>query len=176
MSGGGMKRKSERILRFVELMLPEWNIQPGEFWVKTVEQEEAEIERYARSENSLFLVALKDEKIVGTLTLTGRGVEKNALRQSDKHVVVLGLSVLPEYRGEGIGSFLLQSALTQAHRGGVIKKIKVLSYMTNERARRFFSSHGFKIEGKLQNEIYRDGEYIDVFTMATYLGLPACEH
>jgi RimJ/RimL family protein N-acetyltransferase len=160
---------AELLLDFVNLMSPELNIKPGEFWVKSVDQEREEIAKYHDHDNSFFLTAWRDDELLGTLTLTGRGIAVGAVRAAEHHVAQLGISVHPDHRGENVGSALLETALAKARSEGVVKRVEISSYATNPRARALWLRHGFEIEGCRRRAIKRDGEYIDVYVLALLL-------
>lgn len=160
---------AELLLDFVNLMSPELNIKPGEFWVKSVDQEADELAKYRDADNSFFLTAWRDGELAGTLTLTGRGVAVGAPREAEHHVAQLGVSIHPDHRGEGIGSLLLEAALTKARAEGVVKRIEISSYATNPRARELWMRHGFEIEGCRRRAIKRGDTYIDVYVLALLL-------
>jgi GNAT superfamily N-acetyltransferase len=89
---------------------PESNIplMPGEFQV-TVDEERNLLEKYAAADNSVFLVAEDNGRIVGVLNCNG------GKRQAARHSVVLGMSVAREWRNRGVGGKLLSSAIEWAN-------------------------------------------------------------
>jgi RimJ/RimL family protein N-acetyltransferase len=154
---------AQRLLAHLDVVGPELNLKPGDLAI-TLEQEHNLLRQYQESENSLFLVAEYEEQVVGSLTLYG------GRRWSNAHVGQLGLSVKPAWRGLGLGRALMETAIAWAEQGGIIKRLEILSYETNDRARKLDLSLGFQIEGKKVAAVMRDGDYIDVYQMALLLG------
>jgi RimJ/RimL family protein N-acetyltransferase len=159
---------AQRLLTHLDVIGPELNLKPGDLTI-TLEQEKRLLRQYEESENSLFLIAEHQGQIVGSLTLYG------GRRWSNAHVGQLGVSVRPELRSSGIGSLLLETAIAWSKEGGVVKRLEILSYETNERARQLYLKLGFEIEGLKRAAVMREGDYIDVYQMAMLLG-DAKEH
>jgi RimJ/RimL family protein N-acetyltransferase len=134
-------------------------LEPGEFGV-TPEQEREFIERSRESDNALFLVAEAGGRIVGVLTCEG------GRRRANRHVTKLGVTVDGDFRGEGIGTALLQRALDWARSGGVVRRIELGVFAENERAIRLYRRLGFEVEGRRRDAIYRGGCYHDDLDMA----------
>lgn len=154
---------AQRLLTHLDVIGPELNLKPGDLTI-TLEQERRLLRQYEESENSLFLIAEHEGLIAGSLTLYG------GRRWSNAHVGQLGVSVRPDLRGSGIGSLLLETAIAWAREGGVVKRLEILSYETNERARSLYLRLGFEIEGLKRAAVMREGEYIDVYQMALLIG------
>lgn len=132
---------------------------PGEFEM-TVEQEVGFIEEAAASENSLFLVAEADGKLVGSLVSTG------GKRQGNRHVTTLGVSVAAGHRGQGIGTARLKSAVEWARANPVVRRVELHVFARNAAARRLYERIGFEVEGRRRRAAFRDGEYLDDYVMA----------
>jgi RimJ/RimL family protein N-acetyltransferase len=137
-------------------------ISPGEFTL-TIAEEERRISEFAVSDNSLFLIAEVDGEIVGSLNC--RGSHRKAIR----HVVTLGMSVDQDWRGQGIGTLLMSSAIQWAKETGFIKRIELMVFERNEVAIHLYRKFGFEVEGKHPRAIFRDGVYLDNLTMALLL-------
>lgn len=67
----------------------------------SLEAEEAWIESYRNSENSLLIVTTIDDEIVSISSISSNKKERT------RHNGVLGISILKKYWGEGLGSELL---------------------------------------------------------------------
>lgn len=133
----------------------------GEFSF-TVEQEIEWIERFAQSENSVFLIAEVDGQVVGTCGCHGGS------RKVDRHVARLGIAVHRDYRGQGIGSQLMQAALDWAQ-STFMRRVELSVLARNQGAIRLYERFGFAVEGQHKNSICKRGEYIDTLTMARVL-------
>jgi RimJ/RimL family protein N-acetyltransferase len=81
------------------------------------------------------------------------------------HVGVLGMGLLPDFRGRGIGHRLITAALQHA-RKRCLERVELGVFAHNERARRLYESVGFVVEGKRCKRAKIDGQYWDEFMMA----------
>ena len=50
-----------------------------------------------------------------------------------------------------------------------INKIKLNVFSFNERAKKCYERCGFKVEGVLKQELFRNGKYYDEYVMAMFL-------
>jgi len=128
----------------------------------SVEQEKAIIRAHLEKENSIFLVAVLNERIVGSLNFIGGG------RKRTKHKGELGMSVLKDFWGLGIGSALLQSLLDWAKNSG-IKKIQLEVMVDNEQAIGLYKKFRFKIEGKKEKAVFKNSNYVDLLIMGRWV-------
>lgn len=80
----------------------------------------------------------------------------------------LGMGLLPEYRGQGLGSKLLGSVLDHAKNFG-LEKVELHVYTSNQTAIALYKKFGFEIEGLIKKYRILDGEYFDALTMAKFL-------
>jgi ribosomal protein S18 acetylase RimI-like enzyme len=107
------------------------------------------------------LVAIDGDEVLGSLILAPwLGL------QSTRHVLeIRGLAVDPARQGEGIGTRLLDAAVTRAREEGRRRLLlRVLS--TNSPARRLYERHGFEVEGTYRESFLIDGAYVDDLVMA----------
>ena len=111
---------------------------------------------------ALWLVAEVDERPVGGATFLRGAWTKNA------HTADLGVSLLPEFRGLGIGEDLMREGVEWARRVGV-RKLKLGVFASNERAVRLYRKLGFAEEGRLRGEVVLDGRPDDELLMALWL-------
>lgn len=137
-------------------------VEAGEF-NHTVESEAAILADFAASENSVFLVAESDGKIVGLLNCRG------GIRRSIRHAAILGISVDRDWRGQGVGGQLMARVIEWARSTGIIKRIELAVFERNQVAVQLYQKFGFEIEGKRRKAIFRDGEYLDGLMMALLL-------
>lgn len=110
-----------------------------------------------------LLVATIEDKVVGALLL-----KKKEFDSAGKHLVVKynHFAVLPEYKGQGIGTYLIRIAdqkIKDLIKKGKIKTAKIeVSVSENEKeALDFYKSHDFIIEGELKSH-YRLNELVYV--------------
>lgn len=90
--------------------------------------------------------------------------EKELLR----HIGVLGMGVLPGYRGQGLGKRLLTATLDKSRAIG-LDKVELEVYADNIPAQKLYLSMGFLPEGTRVNAIKLDGKYIDLIRMGMML-------
>ena len=84
-------------------------------------------------------------------------------------VVALGMGLLPEARGRGGGSALLEAALEHALATGV-HRIELEVFPENGRAIGLYVKHGFVVEGlKREHWLRKDGSRRDSLIMARIL-------
>lgn len=86
----------------------------------------------------IVLVVRDDEKILGMINLLF--TESTAL--GSKVAILEDMVVLPMYRGEGIGSQLIDYAISEAKKEGC-KRITLLNDIENTKAQSFYQKKGF---------------------------------
>jgi ribosomal protein S18 acetylase RimI-like enzyme len=105
-----------------------------------------------------FYVALNDDQVAGWCDIS------SVFGGSRKHVGVLGLALLPEYRHQGLGAKLLDAAIQHAWKIG-LTRVTLTVRVDNLNALRLYERFGFVQEGLLRNESLVDGQYFDVVSM-----------
>ncbi len=113
-------------------------------------------------EKNLFAVALIEGKIVGGLVLTPLFSPKS------NHVRNLGMWVLLDHRGAGVGKSLISFAKEWA-KGVGVKRIMLEVYATNLAAINLYLRAGFTFEGCFKGNALINGEYVDELSMAMEL-------
>lgn len=92
-------------------------------------------------------------------------VEKRIQFPEMAHVGVLGIAILKNSRGAGLGTALMESLLQLAKQIGL--KVVILDmFATNTMARRLYEKVGFVEVGKIPKAIHRDENYIDLIRFA----------
>lgn len=86
-----------------------------------------------------------------------------------QHCGTLGMGVLPEYRGKGLGRSLLETALADARLSGFLR-VALHVRASNAPAIALYQSCGFRTEGVLVNDVQVDGCFDDTLSMAILLG------
>ena len=109
----------------------------------------------------LPLAAELNGAVVGTAGLHPVGP---ALRR--RHVLMLGISVLPEAQGKGVGTALMAALCNYADRWAGALRLELTVYCDNAAAIHLYRKFGFEVEGTLRGYALRDGQYADVYAMA----------
>ena len=105
-------------------------------------------------------VVLSDSKVVGWCD-----VMRNTKRLVYSHCGTLGIGLLPEFRGQGIGRPLMQTTIDAAWQCG-ITRIELTVREQNANAIALYKSLGFAIEGLHRKAVRIDGQYQNVYAMA----------
>lgn len=135
--------------------------EPGEGFL-TPEDFEKMIYENSISDNSLFLVAEVGEKLIGLALCKGNTLSRF------KHNASLGIGVLKEYWGNGIGNILLENILSWADTT-ILEKISLVAVETNTKAIQLYKKHGFIEEGLLiRDRIHKDGNYYNTVIMGRF--------
>ncbi len=114
------------------------------------------------SKNGPVFYALNQEQVVGWCDIFPQENPRLSHRGS------LGMGILPEFRGKGIGSELLSRVLDQAKKFG-LEKVELNVYTTNTSAVALYKKFGFQQEGLIQRYRKLDGRYYDCFVMGKFL-------
>lgn len=109
----------------------------------------------------LLLVAEMNGKVVGGSGLHPAGT---ALRR--RHVMMLGISVVPEAQRQGVGTALMQAMCDYADRWMGVLRLELTVYVDNAAAIALYRRFGFEMEGRHRGYAMRDGGYVDAFAMA----------
>jgi RimJ/RimL family protein N-acetyltransferase len=105
-------------------------------------------------------VALEDGEVIGWCDVLP--VDLRPLRA---HTSMLGIGVLAQWRGRGVGSALLRETLKGARDFG-FTRVELRYRAGNPRAGRLYERFGFVREGVQRNAVRLDGTYEDVICMA----------
>ena len=142
--------------------------EPGDWLLATEETREiADERRYLkavrRHPDAAVLVATDAEHVVGRLSLARDPHPASA------HVADLGLMVAASHRRQGVGRSLLEAAVAWARRAAV-QKLELHVFPWNEPAIRLYEKFGFEREGTHRRYAFRDGGYVDAYSMARLKG------
>ncbi len=86
-------------------------------------------------------------------------INRTVLREDVKHRGLLGIAILKEYRGRGIGTMLVTSCIKKAK--GKFEIIMLSAFENNRPAMRLYEKCGFKEYGVGKKFIKRNEHYID---------------
>ena len=137
--------------------------QADEFNV-AIEQEESMIARFLGHPAKLLIVPIVDGKIVGMMDFNCGGRRRNS------HTGELGMSLLPEFRGQGIGTMMLEALSKWASTHPTIEKICLHVHRRNEAAVNLYKKAGFIVEGTdIKGVKLDDGTYDDALFMTRFV-------
>lgn len=111
----------------------------------------------------LLAVAEVEGKIVGVCDVHLGSNPKN------RHVGELGMSVVKECRGLGIGTAMMMYMINWAKTRG-LEKLYLGVFSTNERAINLYKKFNFRVEGKRKKQYKVEGNYVDEIIMAKFIG------
>lgn len=151
------------MLQYVKTLFEEPDLSvtfsPGEFNMSLAE-EETFIESLRR-ENSLLLLAVCGDEVIGSAAFEGGKVART------RHAGELGISVARHWRGVGVGTALLKRLLDWAKENPQVERVGLEVFATNPRAKQLYHRFGFKEEGRRLGAIRMSGRLVD----STIMGL-----
>jgi RimJ/RimL family protein N-acetyltransferase len=106
-----------------------------------------------------ILAVTTDDDVVGWCDIN------RSDRAGWQHSGVLGMGLLPEYRGQGLGRQLAERAISDARAKG-IERIELEVFASNANAIRLYEQLGFAHEGIKRKARKLDGAYDDLVLMA----------
>lgn len=115
-------------------------------------------------QNSLFIVGVINDKIIGYLTFT------TMQRGKLMHRGDMGISVLRDYWELGVGSGLIDYLMKWAADGGQVGKIELQVRVDNLRALELYKKWGFEIEGRISRGMKINSLYYDIYYMGKCIG------
>ena len=108
-----------------------------------------------------MLVAEVDGDVVGNAGLHSMG--RSARR---RHVGYIGMAVRDDWQGKGVGTALMAAIVDLADNWLGYRRLELTVYTDNGAAVALYRKFGFELEGTLRDYSYRNGEYVDAYTMA----------
>lgn len=134
----------------------------------TIEDEEAFIGSRLYSEDSIFISAFEGERVVANCHISSMG-GKIRLR----HRCSLGIAILKDYWGCGLGSILMERLVAFAENMSY-EQIELEVIAGNERAIGLYKKFGFTEYGRRPRDLkYKDDTYADSVLMVKHLCFPA---
>ena len=155
-----IKKLSEsRWKDFKDLRLESLKTEPAAFGSSYEEEIRLSKKEWKRRiNNSLF--AFLNEKPIGMIVY----IFNNKIKTN--HIAnIFGVYVKKEYRGRGIGKKLIESAISQIKKNKNIIKINLTVNPKQKSAVKLYEKYGFKIVGKMKNDLYVDGKFNDELIM-----------
>lgn len=123
-----------------------------------------EIEYLKESSNNLLLIASIDKKIIGVLSVKASEQTRIA------HIGEVGICILKEYWGMGLGTMMLEELLVWAKENEVLFRLELDVQVQNERAIHLYQKMGFQIEATMKRGARTEnGKFLDVYKMSLLL-------
>lgn len=107
----------------------------------------------------LVAVIDSEQKIAGFVNL-------RTFSDRRAHVGSIGILVHDDYQNQGIGSQLMVAIIDLAENWLNLKRLELIVNTDNSSAIHLYEKFGFEKEGTLKKDAFRDGTYIDAYTMA----------
>ena len=149
-------KRLHELSRNVELVLfgdSVWNPVPLASWEK-------EYDKHLEDQDKSDFVIEADGKVIGEIDL-----HKWKNRRAGS--VELGIGIYdPEYVGKGYGRDAINLLLDWSFRIQNYRRVFLHTSATNERAIRAYRACGFVEEGRLREDDYVDGRYVDTLVMS----------
>jgi putative acetyltransferase len=114
-----------------------------------------------RSEGTYDLVACVDGEVVGDLSLWTFPTHWRR-----RHVGQIGMAVRDDWQNKGVGTALMEAALDLADNWLNLTRIELNVYTDNAPGIALYEKFGFEIEGTHRRFAFRNGEYVDAYSMA----------
>ena len=111
------------------------------------------------------LVACVEGEVVGSI-----GLETSPTRLRMRHVGSIGMAVRDDWQGKGVGTALMGAALDLADNWLDLERIELRVYVDNAAGIALYENFGFEIEGTHRRLAFRNGEYVDAYSMGRLKG------
>jgi len=115
----------------------------------------------ASGEEKYMLVACIESEIVamGGLDLFPKSPRR-------RHAGHIGLAVHDKWQSKGVGSALMRALIDVADNWLDLSRLELSVFTDNEPAPKLYKKLGFVVEGTHKKFAFRDGKYVDAYTMA----------
>lgn len=128
----------------------------------TIDQQRQLLEEYQKAPRSILLVAEVDDQLVGIANVSA--LDQN--RQS--HVAEVGVALVQEYWGYGVGSILVEETIRFARHSSIeVLTLEVVAQ--NQRAIGLYEKFGFELTGRHSKRLKVEYAYYDTHTMELIL-------
>lgn len=155
------KSDAEQLIKTVKHYVKESTFIPmleSEFTL-TIEQEEAWIQSFIDFENSLLLLAIHNNQIIGNIDVTG------SRRKIMQHTAVIGMGMLPQWQNCGLGTALMSLVINWAKANSLLEILWLQVYTANNLGLNLYKKVGFKEVGIISGFFKQDNTYYDNLTM-----------
>jgi putative acetyltransferase len=114
----------------------------------------------------LILVAERPDEHGDLQVVANAGLHPAGPSLRRRHAMSLGIAVLPEAQGQGVGLALVRALCDWADRWGQVLRIELTVFEDNQRAQALYQRCGFRREGLHIGHALRDGDYVNTVSMA----------
>jgi len=119
-------------------------------------------ERLSEPPEGLYsLVACVEGEVVGEISL-----HTSPTRWRMRHAGSIGMAVRDDWQGKGVGTALMEAALELADNWLNLTRIELSVYVDNAAGIALYEKFGFEVEGTHRRFAFRNGEYVDAYSMA----------
>ena len=119
-------------------------------------------ERLSEPPEGLYsLVACVEGEVVGEISL-----HTSPTRWRMRHAGSIGMAVRDDWQGRGVGTALIEAALDLADKWLNLTRIELRVYVDNAAGIALYEKFGFEVEGTHGHFAFRNGEYVDAYSMA----------
>lgn len=126
----------------------------------TMEQERAWLSDVIADQNTIMIVAINNDKIIGNAELRIGPVYKQ------RHRAMLGITIIEEWRNLGLGTVLINTLITIARKNENIEVISLEVFASNRHAITLYERMGFQKEAQIKNAFKQvDDTYVDNIIM-----------
>lgn len=152
----------EQLLKFINDLSDERTFIRYQGEHETLESEKKFVDtrlKDIKDNKAVHLLAFNNDNLIGAS-------EIHLSDKTEKHIGIFGLSVIKDFRGEGIGKLLMDLVIKEAVKKlDNLKIITLVVYSTNDIARNLYKQMGFTEYGKLPNGITRNEKFEDAILM-----------
>jgi len=106
-------------------------------------------------------VACVDGEVVENL-----GLETFPNRPRIRHADTIGMAVRDDWQGKGVGTALIEAGLELADNWLNLTRIELRVYVDNSAVVALYERFGFETEGAHRRYAFRNGGYVDAYSMA----------
>jgi len=153
---------AKQIIRKMEKIIRDENyLEEEPESLNDMEEEQHEIKKIKR-EGSLYAVVDIEGEIAGVLIFRRGRLEMN------RHIVNVRTWVTEKYRGQGLGSQMMEYGINWSKEQGV-EKICLEVFSNNPTAVQFYKKYGFLVEGNRKRQYILQNEYVDEIFMSKFL-------
>lgn len=121
----------------------------------------SQIDFIYEEDNQLILLAFNHNELIGVATVMSE------MDPPLRHIGEIGISILKEYWGYGLGTVMLEEIISWAKEHQQIKRLEIKVQKRNERAISLYQKLHFETEGIIRcGFLSEKNEYLDVLLMS----------